>query len=437
MNYSETLQYLYQKLPVFTRIGAAAYKADLTNTIALCHYLGNPQKAFKSIHVGGTNGKGSCSHMLASVCQHAGYKTGLYTSPHLIDFRERMKINGQEVDQQWIVSSVERLKPVIESIQPSFFEVTVALAFEYFASQKVDIAIIEVGLGGLLDSTNVIIPEIALITNISLDHTNLLGKNIPEIATQKAGIIKHGVPVVIGATHKESEFIFAQKAAEQHAPFVFADQSYHAAILEENHNYQRIQVTDQHQNVRIFNLDLLGHYQLQNIQSVCAVIQMMRETGWQIDERAMQNGLASVKVSTGLKGRFDVLSRYPLTIADVAHNEAGMQEVLKQIEGLMYEKLHIITGFVQDKDVHTILSLLPKTASYYFCQADIPRALPWNMLTEMAIDFGLNGTGFPSVYKALDAAISAANKDDLILICGSFFIMEDVYSYFEKKKETM
>jgi dihydrofolate synthase / folylpolyglutamate synthase len=437
MNYSETLQYLFQKLPVFNRIGAAAYKADLTNTITLCQYLGNPQKAFKSIHIGGTNGKGSCSHMLASVFQHAGYKTGLYTSPHLFDFRERIKINGQEVEQDWIVNSVEHLIPVIEAIQPSFFEVTVALAFAYFAAQHVDIAVIEVGLGGLLDSTNVILPEISLITNISFDHTNLLGNHLHEIAVQKAGIIKHGIPVVIGETHRDSEMVFIRKAAEQQAPIIFADQWYNVEILEENQTLQRIQLIDQQHRIQLYELDLIGHYQIHNVQSVCAVLQLMRDAGWQIDQHAVQSGLASVKQSTGLRGRFDVLSKSPLIIADVAHNEAGIREVLRQIDNVPYNNLHIITGFVQDKDVHTILSLLPKTASYYFCQADIPRAMPWQLLTSSAQELGLNGTGYPSVYKALDVARSKATTDDVLLICGSFFIMEDVYSYFEKKKETL
>ena len=434
MTYQETLGYLFSKLPIFTRIGAAAYKADLQNTISLCKELGHPEKKIKCIHIAGTNGKGSCSYMMASIFQAAGYKTALYTSPHLIDFRERIKINGIEIGEQDVVTFTDRLIPLIEKIQPSFFEVTVAMAFAYFAEQEVDIAIIETGLGGLLDSTNIIIPELSIITNISYDHTNLLGDTLEKIAFQKAGIIKPNIPVVIGETHYESESVFREMAAIQQANITFADQL--VTINEAIHQQGKlnISVTNRiHHTTQLIALDLTGEYQIRNIKTVLASIDILRSKGWHLSAENLAEGLGNVKKNTGIKGRFDILHTNPTIIADVAHNEAGLREVFNQVNQLPHKNLHIITGFVQDKTVDHILKIFPAKASYYFTQADIPRALPFEMLKEKALFAGLQGEGFYTVKAALNQALSNAHSDDIILVTGSFFILADVYAELEQK----
>jgi len=434
MNYPETLHYLYQKLPIFSRIGAAAYKADVGNTLSLCHKLSHPETKFKSIHVAGTNGKGSCSHMLASIFQEAGYKTGLYTSPHLIDFRERIKINGEEIGMEKIVEFVEALKPVIDELQPSFFEVTVAMAFTHFANQKVDIAIIETGLGGLLDSTNVILPELSVITNISYDHTNLLGSTLPEIAYQKAGIIKTGIPVIIGETQAVCKDVFLSKAQLCNSPILFADNEYEVKLKSTEQTNQMISLTKKESGEQIsIILDLIGAYQLQNSRTTFTAVDVMKNIGWKISEQAIINGFKEVKKNTGLKGRFDILQQTPLLITDVAHNEAGLNEVLKQINSFAYNKLHIVIGFVNDKDVKKVLALFPLKATYYFTQADIPRALPYEELADMGLKAGLHGEAFPNVTSAVKNALINAAPDDLILVTGSFFILADVYTLMAQK----
>jgi dihydrofolate synthase/folylpolyglutamate synthase len=436
MNYVETLEYLFSKLPIFTRIGAAAYKADLQNTKILCNYLENPESKFKSIHIAGTNGKGSCSHMLASVFQTAGYKTGLYTSPHLIDFRERIRINGIEIEKEQIVAFTQKLIPLIEEISPSFFEVTVAMAFKYFAEHQVDIAIIETGLGGLLDSTNVILPELSIITNISYDHTHLLGDTLNNIAHQKAGIIKHQVPVVIGETQDESAHVFRQGALIHHSDLFFADQQYD--IVSSHHEEQNLNIVllkKSEETEEQILLDLTGEYQLKNCKTVLTAIDVLRKQHWQISTEAVTEGLANVKKNTGIKGRFEQLLKHPRLIVDVAHNEAGLKEVFQQVNRLKYKRLHVVTGFVQDKAVDEVLKLFPPEAKYYFTQAAIPRAMPFEVLSEKASLAGLRGQGYDKVQDALTEALDKAHPDDLILVTGSFFILADVYSLLENKNK--
>ena len=432
MTYTETLNYLYTQLPMFTRIGAAAYKADLSNTITLCAALDNPQNKFKSIHVAGTNGKGSTSHMLASVLQEAGYKVGLYTSPHIKDFRERIKINGQKIEKQFVVHFTENIKTKITEIQPSFFEITVAMAFAYFAKQQVDIAVIEVGLGGLLDSTNVIIPELCVITNIGLDHTNLLGTTLPEIATQKAGIIKASVPVVISQTQEETERVFTNKALEKNTSIFFADKVMEVIGMDSaTIGLQKMKVVNTAKmSITNYELDILGKYQQKNVKGVLLALEILQQYNWNISAQNIVDGLKNIKNNTGLMGRFDMLETSPMLIADVAHNADGITEVLAQIKNIQHNNLHIITGFVADKAVDKVLNLFPKNANYYYTQANIPRALLKENLQETAKQYQLNGEVYNSVNTALQAAKANASKEDIILICGSFFIIAELEQYY-------
>lgn len=432
MTYTETLNYLYTQLPMFTRIGAAAYKADLSNTITLCAALDNPQNKFKSIHVAGTNGKGSTSHMLASVLQEAGYKVGLYTSPHIKDFRERIKINGQKIEKQFVVHFTENIKTKITEIQPSFFEITVAMAFAYFAKQQVDIAVIEVGLGGLLDSTNVIIPELCVITNIGLDHTNLLGTTLPEIATQKAGIIKASVPVVISQTQEETERVFTNKALEKNTSIFFADKVMEVIGMDTaTIGLQKMKVVNTAKmSITNYELDILGKYQQKNVKGVLLALEILQQYNWNISAQNIVDGLKNIKNNTGLMGRFDMLETSPMLIADVAHNADGITEVLAQIKNIPHNNLHIITGFVADKAVDKVLALFPKNANYYFTQANIPRALLKENLQETAKQYQLNGEVYNNVNTALQAAKANASKEDIILICGSFFIIAELEHYY-------
>lgn len=426
MTYQQTLDYLYSRLPMFTRIGAAAMKKDLHNTLVMCEHLGNPQHKFKSIHVAGTNGKGSTSHMLAAVLQQAGYKTGLYTSPHLKDFRERIRINGEMIPESFVTSFTAAQKQIIEEISPSFFEVTVALAFSYFAAERVDIAVIEVGLGGRLDSTNVIQPEISLITNISYDHTNLLGNTLKEIAAEKAGIIKPGIPVIIGENQQASYPVFMQKAAETSSPILFASDELRTANV---HLYGNSLVTDIWKDTALLledlKLDLSGSYQLKNVLSVVQTVLLLRESGFPVPDDAIYSGLAATTKITGLQGRWQTLSTTPLVICDTGHNIAGIQEVLLNIARTPYQHLHIVLGMLKDKDIGEILQLLPETATYYFCTPDLERALPSGDLAEQAKQAGLKGYVFDRVNEALDSAKAAAGPGDLIFVGGSTFVVAE------------
>jgi dihydrofolate synthase/folylpolyglutamate synthase len=425
MTYQQTLEYLYAKLPMFTRVGAIAYKVDIDNTILFCNHLGNPEKKFKSIHVAGTNGKGSTSHMLAAILQQAGYKTGLYTSPHLKDFRERIKINGEMIPENEVVTFVEANQPLIEEISPSFFEATVALAFDYFAEQEVDIAIIEVGLGGRLDSTNIISPEVSVITNISYDHMNILGNTLTAIAGEKAGIIKEKTPVIIGQLQEEIVQVFIAKAEEKNAPIIFASEEWEVSESEVLNQKRIVTLSNHHQNFELA-LDLTGSYQLKNVKTVLSTIEQIRLKGFEISDEHIKTALSQVKTLTGLMGRWQIMNENPLIICDTGHNEDGISEVLKNIKETPHQNLLMVIGMVKDKEISKILSLLPKQAHYFFCAPDMPRAKPAEELQKEALTFGLKGEAFSSVKNALTAAKLQAKTQDLIFIGGSTFVVAEV-----------
>ncbi|MEJ7586114.1 MAG: folylpolyglutamate synthase/dihydrofolate synthase family protein [Ferruginibacter sp.] len=435
MTYQETIDYLYAQLPMFSRIGAAAYKEDLHNTISLCNALDNPQNKFRSIHVAGTNGKGSTSHMLAAILQQAGYKTGLYTSPHLKNFKERIRINGQMVDESFIVDFVERTKVLTEQIQPSFFELTVAMAFEYFALQEVDIAIIETGLGGRLDSTNVITPILSVITNIGYDHMNILGDTLEKIAFEKAGIIKPSVPVVIGEYINETKAVFIKKATECNAALHFAQEEYevrnvHPAAAQLQCDVKKSGKTP----VERISLDLGGWYQTRNLRTVLSAEDILLSLGFIIQNQQKKYALAHVRKLTGLEGRWDIISENPLVVLDVAHNEDGIRQVLDQAlrytdtssEGGVESNLFFVIGMVKDKEVLKMLSLLPKHARYYFTAAHLPRALPAPELKARAETFDLKGNAFEDVNEALRSARKDARENDLVIVCGSIFLIGEI-----------
>jgi dihydrofolate synthase / folylpolyglutamate synthase len=423
MNYQQTIDYLYQHLPMFSRIGAAAYKKDLHNTIALCDALGNPETKFKSIHIAGTNGKGSTSHMLAAMLQQAGYKTGLYTSPHLKDFRERIKINGAMITEEFVIEFVERTKVISEEIEPSFFELTVAMAFEYFVQEKVDIAIIETGLGGRLDSTNVITPLLSVITNIGYDHMNILGNTLEEIAMEKAGIIKPDVPVVIGEYLAETKNIFLAKAKACSAPIYFTQDEYMVSDIVSTVQTLQCAVTNiEHKITEQFSLDLNGIYQTKNLCTVLCAESIITQQGFTIKNEAEKIALANTKKITGLHGRWDVIAENPTVVLDVAHNEDGMKQILQQLsKGNGQTKTHFVIGMVKDKEVDKVLSLLPTDAVYYFTNAHIPRAMSAEELQTKAITFKLKGNFYDDVNNAIAAAKENASATDLIIVCGSVF----------------
>lgn len=427
MTYKETLDYLYATLPMFSRIGDAAFKKDLTNTLQLCEALGNPHKKFKSVHVAGTNGKGSVSHMLAAVLQTAGYKTGLYTSPHLKDFRERIKVNGEMCDENFVVRFVEKVTPLIEKIQPSFFEITVAMAFTYFAEQSVDVAVVEVGLGGRLDSTNVITPELCVITNIGWDHMNMLGDSLEKIAYEKAGIIKENVPVVVGETLPETKPVFEKVASEKKAALIFATDRRYVADWDYAQHYLNVTVVEKEIDKHItYRLDLSGIYQRKNLITVLEAIHRLLAKGFSISDEQVRKGLSQTKKLTGLHGRWELIHQTPSVVLDVAHNIDGMKQLVEQIEISTYNDLHIIIGMVKDKEIEKILAQLPKFATYYFTKAQIPRALPPTELALKAARLELNGNIYNDVNAALKEALQHANEDDLIIVCGSVFLVGEV-----------
>ena len=412
---------------MYSRIGAVAFKKDLTNTIRLCEALGNPQKQFKAIHIAGTNGKGSSSHMLAAILQTAGYKTGLYTSPHLKDFRERIKVNGQWCDEHFITDFTQQIQPLIEEIEPSFFEITVAMAFAYFAKEKVDVAVIEVGLGGRFDSTNIITPELSIITNIGMDHMNILGDTLEKIAFEKAGIIKKGIPVVIGEVIKETRNVFFNIATELAAPITYAQEFRYTTECKYSHSQLQVEVVNkQNDQHHTFHLDLTGIYQLKNLLTVLEASHQLQLLGWRTDILTIQNALSQVKYLTGLHGRWEMIMQNPTVILDVAHNEDGIKELVKQIELTNHNHLHIIIGIVKDKEIDNMFKLLPKQASYYFTQAQIPRAMDAKSLQLKAEIYEMNGHIFSEVNLALQNALSHAQKDDLVLVCGSVFLVGEV-----------
>lgn len=427
MTFSETLDYLYNSLPMFHRVGAVALKPGLDNTIQLCEKLGNPQHSFKSIHIAGTNGKGSSSHMLASILQSAGYKTGLYTSPHLKNFTERIRINGSEMEKEEVVKFVEANKVLFEAIKPSFFEMTVGMAFWYFAKMNIDIAVIEVGLGGRLDSTNIITPELSLITNISFDHQAILGNTLPEIALEKAGIIKKGIPVVISEKQDEVREVFEKKASENNTELFFASDSF-SAVEKGMIDGEMLLDLVQEDKVTYLNIvcDLTGKYQLKNILGVAKVVEILKKKGFKIEDSAFRDGLKNAAKQTGLKGRWQVIGQKPLVICDTGHNESGIKFIIRQIHSIKFNKLYWVLGMVQDKDIEKILSLLPKEAYYIFCQATIPRAMDASILAEKAEKHFLNGEIIPNVNAALKHAKSLAASDDLVFVGGSTFVVAEV-----------
>jgi dihydrofolate synthase / folylpolyglutamate synthase len=426
MNYRQTLDYLFAQLPMFHRIGAAAYRADLSNTIALCSLLGHPENNFKSVHIAGTNGKGSTSHIIASVLQSAGYKTGLYTSPHLKDFRERIRINGKKIPKAYICEFVSKNKRSFESIQPSFFEYCAVMAFQYFSEEKVDVAVIETGMGGRLDSTNVITPIISLITNISKDHTMFLGDTLPAIASEKAGIIKKGVPVVIGETQPVVEKVFLDRANEMESRIYFADQNFKIFKKGLRKCFFYVNRDGVPGDGVPLSCPLRGSYQEKNIISSYQLIQLLTKSGFNISEDAFISGYRNVVRQTGLQGRWQTLPGRPRTIVDVGHNEAGIRYILEQLRQERYKQLHWIFGLVNDKDADSILKLLPADAVYYFCKANIPRGLDAEILKQKASDFGLKGEVYPSVKNAYQDALDAAGEDDLVFVGGSTFVVAEV-----------
>jgi dihydrofolate synthase/folylpolyglutamate synthase len=437
MQYPEAIDYLYSRLPVFHRIGPKAIKPGLTNILRLCEALGNPQHKFQSIHVAGTNGKGSTSHMLAAVYQSAGYRVGLYTSPHLKSFTERIRINGQPIPEAEVAAFVTQHRELIETVEPSFFEVTVAMAFAYFDEQNLDVAIIEVGLGGRLDSTNIITPLASVITNIGYDHTDILGDTLPQIAGEKAGVIKPNVPVIIGETHPETESIFRSVAEANQAPITFADQMYQISDLGLIEGKRRVgvvavadQAGDPYQTTASsdhseFMLDLIGLYQLKNLGAVLATVAGLQPK-LPVTVAAQQEGLGAVTTSTGLLGRFQTLQTSPRVIVDTAHNEAGLTALLETVRSLAYDKLRIVIGLVSDKDREKVLSILPDDATYYFCQAQSPRALPADQLQREAIEHGKQGASYQDVNDALGVALQMSTSRELILVTGSNYIVAEL-----------
>ena len=399
MNYKDTISYLYEKLPMYQRSGRIAYKKDIGNIIKASKILGNPHLDFKSIHIAGTNGKGSTSHMISSVLQEAGYKVGLYTSPHLKDFRERIKINGNMISEGSVINFIKKYKSNFEKIHMSFFELTVAMAFNYFSEENIDIAVIECGLGGRLDSTNIISPEISVITNISLDHTDLLGDTLEKIAIEKSGIIKKNTPVIIGRKQKETKHIFEQKASKENSKIIYA----------KNFNYK---------------CDLKGFYQKENIDTAITTIKNLNK--FKIDEKDIKKGLNKIVKNTSILGRWQIISNEPLIICDTAHNIDGLNEVVNQINKIQFNKLHFIIGLVSDKNIDAVLSVLPKKAHYYFCQADIPRAMNKTDLQIESKKFNLKGEICSSVKKALDKAKKRAKRNDLIFVGGSIFVVAEI-----------
>ena len=452
MTYQETLDYLFNSLPMYHRIGKAAYKADITNTVQLMQHLGNPERKFRTIHVAGTNGKGSVSHTLASVLMQAGYKVGLYTSPHLVDFRERIRINGQKIPEQQVTDFVAQHKDFMQGMDLSFFEMTVGLAFDYFAAEQVDVAVIEVDMGGRLDSTNVITPDLCVITNIGFDHTQFLGDTLPKIAAEKAGIIKPGVPVVIGESHPETRPVFQQKAEAVGAPICFADDKYrivevpHEPTLDDTDIKFTVQINSQincHGDTPQFSIlnsqlkcPLSGSYQLRNLATLFQALEILPQVGYNITPDNIEQGIARVVSDTGLHGRWEKMDVQPLTVCETAHNADGVGAMLEKLSQLPYRHLHLIYGCVNDKDYRHILRMLPqKHTTYYYTQPSVPRALPVVQLAEAAQELGMAGESFPTVGEAIEHVRSIADKThDLVLVTGSIFLVADAVGYYASQR---
>ena len=411
---------------MYQRIGKAAYKEDITNTVKLMAALNNPEQKIKTIHIAGTNGKGSVSHLLASILQNSGYKVGLYTSPHLVDFRERIRINGTMISKEYVEEFVNANKSLFDEVEPSFFEMTVAMAFSYFAEQNVDIAVIEVGMGGRLDSTNVIMPELSIITNIGLDHTQYLGTTLPDIAKEKAGIIKNNVPVVIGESQSETEHVFLNKAKDMESEIYFADKNFDVQLLEDSRDdYLHALINKGEEYFSEIKTPLSGNYQTKNIATVSQAVELLRNMGYNITDTSFKIGVESVIIDTGLHGRWEVVSTSPTIICETAHNEDGIRNLIEKIESMDYYVLHMVYGCVNDKDYEKILSMLPRRAKYHFCTPSVPRGLNVDELYDSAISLGLNGEKYYSPKDAIDTAIAEAKWGDIIVITGSIFLVAD------------
>ncbi len=430
MNYQQTLEYLYSQLPMFQRVGPAAYKADLKNTLALDKLLNHPHQHFQSIHIAGTNGKGSVSHLIASVLQAKGLKAALYTSPHLKDFRERIKVNGKNVTRNYVTSFVEQYQTEFNKIKPSFFEMTFSMAMQYFAEQKVDIAVIETGMGGRLDSTNIVHPILTIITNIGYDHTQFLGNTLQQIASEKAGIIKPNIPLVLGESQTITDSVFEETAEINHSPMYFADQRYKAINIQHSGSANAKLLMDIIRNERVYikklRCPLLGYYQTKNIVTSLSALELLVKAGYDIRKIHITKGINDVIKNTGIQGRWQVIQQEPLCICDVAHNKDGIKEVVGQLEKLSYSKLHVVLGSVFDKESDEVLKLLPKTAVYYFCRANVPRGMQAKALKEKANVYGLIGDAYPDVQTAYEKAQENAGKNDLVFVGGSTFVVAEI-----------
>ncbi len=425
MNYQETLTYLYNSAPLFQHVGKGAYKEGLDNTLALDAHFHHPHRGFKTIHVGGTNGKGSCSHTIAAILQAAGYKVGLYTSPHLIDFRERIRVNGIPVSKEFVIDFVEKNRAFFEPLHPSFFELATAMAFYYFQQQEVDVAVVEVGLGGRLDCTNIIHPDLCVITNISFDHIQFLGNTLAKIASEKAGIIKKDIPVVIGETTPETRPVFADKAAEVGVPIIFAeDEQRLKGFKRTADGYYCYDTKDYPELIG----ELGGNCQQKNTNTILSAIAQLRKEGYDITELNVREGFAHVCENTGLMGRWQRLESHPALVCDTGHNVGGMQYITEQLKVQQYKTLRIVMGMVNDKDISGVLAMLPKDAVYYFTRASVQRALPEDKVKELAEGFGLKGQAYPDVPTAVSAAKADAEADDFIFVGGSSFIVADLLS---------
>ncbi|MFP4096425.1 MAG: bifunctional folylpolyglutamate synthase/dihydrofolate synthase [Cyclobacteriaceae bacterium] len=427
MNYQEAIDFLYTTLPMFQRVGKVAYKKDLTNTLAFCRELDHPECKFRSVHIAGTNGKGSSAHSIAAILQAAGYKTGLYTSPHLKDFGERIRINGQQISREAVTEFVNRQRDFINELKPSFFETTVAMAFDYFAKEAVDIAVIEVGMGGRLDSTNVISPLVSLITHIGYDHMEFLGDTLEKIAAEKAGIIKTEVPVVIGEKQAACAHVFENFARERQAPLFFAQDAYRVELSQVIEGKYHVNIYQQEKLLfKDLALSLGAHYQLRNLPGILAAVDQLIKAGFEISQDNIRQGLSQVIELTGLKGRWQVLRKKPLTICDTGHNEGAIREITFQLQQLSYSQLYMVLGLSVEKDLSKILPLLPKDAFYFFCQAAIPRALDAQLLAQEAKAYGLQGEVVPQLNKAYAQALAQAKENDCIFVGGSTFVVAEL-----------
>lgn len=431
MNYKETIEYLYNVTPLFQNIGKDAYKEGLGNTIKLDNYFNHPHKKFKTIHIAGTNGKGSCSHTIAAILQSAGYKTGLYTSPHLVDFSERIRVDGEPIEEEFVVKFVKDHKHFFEPLHPSFFELTTAMAFLYFAQKKVDVAVIEVGLGGRLDCTNIISPDLSIITNISLDHTQFLGTTLPAIAKEKAGIIKSNIPVIIGEYTDETKDVFSEKAKSVNAEIIFAQDNVLIENVTTNDNAHFVYQT---KNIKDLYGELNGYYQIKNTNTILNAIKKLKDIGYKVNENNVREGFKNVCELTGLMGRWQKLEEKPTIICDTGHNIGGMKYITEQLSNMKYDKLHIVIGMVNDKDINGVMSLLPPNAQYYFTQASVKRALPANEIKNIGNNHGLKGNAYSNVNEALEAAKASASPNDLIFVGGSTFIVSDLIVLYKNHK---